>query len=250
VGGATLLDPEHGDVKVVGSAGLRVKHAHGGVTAKSIGGDLEVEAQHSEVDAQDVTGAARISTAFDALRVSEIGGDATLKTEHGHVTARNVKGALQVEARFDGVILENIGGPSVVRVEHGGVEARGLARGLKIEAEGDGVLLADVRGPVEVKVQRGEVSYRPGVAITEPVSIETTHGAIHLDVPADSRFDLDARARHGDLEVSLPGAPEVSHDAPGQSALLASFGGGGNPVRLRAEGGAISVIGAAASASN
>ncbi|HEY5907187.1 MAG TPA: hypothetical protein VIZ31_04045 [Vicinamibacteria bacterium] len=250
VAGATRLDTEHGDVKVVGSAGLRVKHAHGGVTAKSIGGDLEVEAQHSEVDAQEITGAARITTAFAELRVAEVGGDATLQTEHGRVTARNVKGALQVETRYDGVTLENIDGPVVVRVEHGGVEARGLKKGLKIQAEGDGVRVADVRGPVELKVQRGEVDFSPGVAITEPVSIETTHGAIQLDVPAGSRFDLDARARHGELEVSLPGVPEASHDAPGQSALVARFGGGGSPVRLRSEGGSISVIGGAAAASN
>ena len=99
-------------------------------------------------------------------------------------------------------------------------------------------------------VARGEVSLKPGGPIVAPVTIETTHGAIHLDVPEGSRLDLDASARHGDLEVSLPGAPEVTREAPGTTSLRASFGGGGNPVRLRTEGGEISVIGGRTAASN
>ena len=45
-----------------------------------------------------------------------------------------------------------------------------------------GVHLADIQGAVDVRVQRGEVSLKPGAPIVAPVTIETTHGAIHLEV--------------------------------------------------------------------
>jgi hypothetical protein len=250
VAGASELDTQHGDVRVEGGASLRVKHSHGALTVRNVGGDLDVVAEHSEVDAQNVTGAARIATSFDELRVAEVTGDATLKAEHGKITAREVKGALTATTEFEGVELENVGGPVEVRVEHGGVSVHGLAQGLKVVSAGDEVELVDVLGPIEVRVERGEVSLRPGRPITSPVSIETTHGAIRLDVPEGRHIDLDASARHGDLEVSLPGAPEVKEEGRGARSLVASFGGGGNPVRLRSEGGLISVVGGRTSASN
>ncbi len=249
VAGKSRLDVEHGDLRVAGSAGLGVKLAHGSIDVKTVAGDLDVEAEHSEVNARNVTGAARVATSFDSVTVSGVGGDATLRTEHGHVTARDVKGALTVDARFDGVTLERIGGPVQVKVAHGGLEAEGLSSGVKVESEGDEVELRRIRGPVAVKAQRGEVSLVPDGPITDPVSIETTHGAIRLEVPAGSRFDLDASVHHGDLAVDLPGTPEVAR-GEGTSTLRTTVGGGGNRVFLRAEGGDVTVTRRSDSASN
>lgn len=247
--GTAEVDVEHGDVKAEGTAGLRVKQAHGDVDVTTVAGDLEVEATHSEVRAHHVTGTARLSTAFNSLEVGDVGGDATLRAEHGQIEARDVKGALTVDARFDGVELERIGGPVEVRVEHGGVKAEDLGQGVKITSEGDAVHLVRVKGPVEVKAERGEVTLEPAGPLTEPVSIETTHGAIHLTVPADSRFELEASARHGDLEVDLPGAPSVREDAALRT-LSMSLGGGGAKVRLRAQNGEVTVSSHAERASN
>ena len=249
VAGPSRLDVEHGDVKVEGSAGLGVKLAHGNLDVKTVAGDLEIEAEHCEVNASNVTGSARVATSFDSLTVEGVGGEATLRSEHGHVTARDVKGAVTVDASFDGVTLEAIGGPAQVKVVHGGLEASGLASGLKVQSEGDEVQLRRIRGSVEVRAQRGAVSLVPDGPLTEAVSIETTHGAIRLEVPAGSRFELDASARHGDLEVDLPGASEVKRDHA-TSTLKATVGGGGNRVLLRAEGGDVTVTRRSDAASN
>jgi DUF4097 and DUF4098 domain-containing protein YvlB len=250
VSGFARLDTEHGDVKVEGAAGLRIKHAHGRVEARTIGGDLDVEADHSAVEVEDVTGSARVKTAFNRLQVVGVGGDAVLEVAHGRLVARSVTGALEATARFDGVSLEDIGGPVKVRVEHGGIVARGVRRGLEVEAEGDAVRLSEVSGPVQVRASRGEVTFSPEAPIVDEVTITATHGAIRVDVPANSHFDLDAHARHGEVEVNLPGAPRATSDGPGSRSLQASVGGGGKPVRLRAEAGSISVIGTVASVSN
>jgi hypothetical protein len=249
VAGKSTLDVEHGDVRVEGSAGLRVKLAHGTLDVKAVGGDLEVEAEHAEVTALDVTGAANVTTSFDGVTVNGVGGDATLRSEHGHVTARDVKGAVTVDARFDGVTLERIGGPVQVKVAHGGLEATGLSNGLKVESEGDEVELRRIQGPVEVRAQRAEVTLVPDGPITDTVSIETTHGAIRLEVPAGSRFDLDASAHHGELVVDLPGTPEVTH-SQGTNTLRTTVGGGGNRVLLRTESGEVTVTRRSDSASN
>jgi DUF4097 and DUF4098 domain-containing protein YvlB len=242
------LDVQHGDVTVLGSASLRVKLAHGDLEAKTVGGDLDVVAEHSALRAEGVTGAARLATSFEDLTVTGVGGDAILKAEHGHVTARDVKGALEAEARFEGVTLENVSGRAEVRVEHGGVEATNLGQGVKVVSEGDEVRLRGFRGPVEVKAERSEVSLVPDGPLSDPVTVETTHGAIRLEVTPGSRFELEANATHGDLEVDLPGAPEVSD---GTSKVLRwTFGGGGHRVYLRALNGEVTVTRATARASN
>jgi hypothetical protein len=70
------------------------------------------------------------------------------------------------------------------------------------------------------------------------VKASATNGEVRLEVPAGSRFDLDAESRHGELSAEVPGLttspaggePGRGHRATGQLA------GGGVAVHLRADG--------------
>jgi hypothetical protein len=148
--------------------------------------------------------------------------------------ATDVRGAVFARASFDGVRLEKVAGPAVVEVEHGGVVAREVGRGFRAKVSGDSVELDAFAGPVDIDVDRGGASLRPRGPITEPVSVKTSNGGIRLEVPASSRFDLDARVRRGELAVNVPGLT-MTESAP--QTVKGALGGGGAEVRLSAEGG-------------
>jgi len=238
VKGLALVDSEHGDVTVDQAGGLRLKFAYGSANVAGIVGDLDVQGSHGGVKVAGVTGSARVASSFGGLSVAEVGADARLKVEHGEIEATDVKGSLEAAATFDHVRLERIGGPVVVSVEHGGFTGRELAQGVRAKVSGDSVELEGFRGQVELEVERGAADLRPQGAIAEPVSVKTSNGAIHLDVPSTSRFELEARVRRGEIEVNVPGF--TATETTGQ-LLKGALGTGGPAVRLHAEGGDVTI---------
>jgi hypothetical protein len=243
--GRVTLDLQHGKASGVRLGGLHASLAHSTLSVEGISGDLEVKGEHTGVAASDVSGRATVQTSFEAVSLTRVGGEARVRAEHGAVKATAVKGALWAQASFGGVVLEDIGGPAEVTVEHGGLQGRGLQQGARVKASGDDVDLEGFRGPLAVEVSRASVHLVPQGPLVDPVSASTRHGGIHLEVPAGSRFDLEARTQRGEIQVDLPGFT-TTHSAAG--SLTGKLAGGGNTVRLTAEGGELSVTARTAAA--
>ena len=246
VAAAARLDVEHGDVSATRVGGLNLRLAHGSLTVQTLRGDLEVHAEHAGVEATDVSGNARVETSFNAVTLTRVAGDARVKARHGEVQAKEIKGALAVESSFNNVSLEKVGGPVDVTVEHGGLRAEGLEKGARVKASGDEVTLTGFRGPVEVEAARATVRLVPAGPLVEPVTIGTTHGGIFLEVPPGSRFALEARAERGETRVDVP---ELKITRTEGTTVTGTLGGGGNLVKLTADGGDVTVEPRSAAAS-
>ena len=233
VKGRATLEVRHGQVSVKRAGGLKLDHAYGDVSVQEIAGDLEVKAEHAGVEATGVTGDAGVETSYNGVRLAKVGGSARVKTQHGEVKATSIEGALTAEASFQGIEIEDVGGPLSVSVSHGGLEARGFRKGGRIKASGDEVRLDGWAGALEVEAERASVRLVPGGPITERVTVRTTHGGIHLEVPVGSRFDLDAETRRGEVRAEVPGLTVTRSEARRVSGTMA---GGGNAVSLTADG--------------
>jgi hypothetical protein len=70
------------------------------------------------------------------------------------------------------------------------------------------------------------------------VTVTALRGGIQLQVPAGSRFELEASARRGEVQVNVP---ELTISESSSTRLKARLGQGGKNVTLRTEHGDISV---------
>jgi hypothetical protein len=244
--GRVEVSVEHGDATLARVGAAVVDAAFGEVRVEGVRGDLEVRGRHSGAQATHVTGAATVTTSYNDVRVEDVGGAARIKAEHGGIHALRVKGGVVAESSYNDVELDSVGGPAEVTVSHGGVQARGLENGIRVKSSGDEVVLESVRGPVTVESNRGDVRITPAGPVTEAVSVSTQHGSITLEVPAGSRFALEASASRGELDVDVPGLA-MKHVQP--SRVEGVLGAGGNTVKLLAETGNVTVSAAAAAAS-
>jgi hypothetical protein len=161
-----------------------------------------------------------------------------VKTEHGAVEAKDVKGAVTVEATFDDVTLSSVGGHADVKVDHGGLHARSLAKGATVHASGDDVTLEGFRGGARIAASKGNVRLVPDEAINEPISVTAEHGAIDLEVPPGSRFDLQASARPGNVSVNVA---DFTASESGSSKVTGRVGQGGSAVTLEAQHGDVTI---------
>ena len=129
-----------------------------------------------------------------------------MPAEHGDVQATDVTGAVDAEASYDDVTLTRIGGAGEVAVSHGGLQRarpregrararprrRGRARGLpRPRRRGGGA--------------RGACASCPRARSPRRSRSRATHGGIELEVPAGSRFDLEASAAPARVTADVPG---------------------------------------------
>jgi hypothetical protein len=75
------------------------------------------------------------------------------------------------------------------------------------------------------------------------VRLLSQHGPVELAVPAGSRFTLEARAAHRDVEATLRGLVVTEG---GRARFRATMGGGGSAVTLSADPGDVRVRAAGA----
>ena len=110
------------------------------------------------------------------------------------------------------------------------MEARELKGGAHVCSRGD-VSIDGFGGPIDVETESGDILLKPGRPITEPVTASARKGAVRLEVPAGSRFALEAESRHGELVLDVPELESSS----GNGRITGTMGGGGATVLLTAD---------------
>jgi hypothetical protein len=235
VEGHADLDVQHGRLTLRRAAGVVAKLSHVEVVVESVEGDVEIDARNAAATALDVSGGVEVETSFGAIRLERVGGNVRAKADRGAVSAEDVRGSLTAEATHESVRLERVDGPVEVTVRHGGVTARALESGARVRGTDDDVTIDGFGGPVDVEVERGTVHLTPGRPITDAVTASAREGGIRLEVPAGSRFELEAESRRGKLDLDAPGLDVTVSDSGPPSRATGLIGGGGAKVRLAAD---------------
>ena len=238
VAGAATVGLEHGEVTADRVGGLVLTVRHGELKATDIRGDLEVHGEHTGIVATGVAGRALLETTFGDVVAQSVTGELRAKAEKGSVQATDVSGAVFADASFDDVSLARIAGPVEVTVQHGGLKANGLEKGVKARVTGDAVEIGDFRGPVDATVERAGIELAAAASLVDPVTVSVTHGAIRLQLPRESRIDLEATAQGGEVQVDVPGFVLTRAESARASGKL---GGGGPLVKLTADHGDVRV---------
>jgi len=229
VAGQVDVVANHGDVSLARVGAAQVQLHFGDLTVEDCRGNIEFRGDHAGAQLTKIGGDVRARTSFRAIRAEGVAGSAWLRAEHGNVFGKQVRGALKAEASYHDIELTTIGGLCEVKVDHGGLRGEGFEKGARITASGNDVVLDGFSGPIEIDARRGNVRLTPEGALVEPVSVMTTNGGVQLDVPPGSHFDLEAGARRGEVEVSVPGL--VFFDS-GRSRVTGRLGSGGSAVKL------------------
>jgi hypothetical protein len=134
-GGSPVLvsvDGIHTSVKLKNVGGdARVKTSHDAVRATDVVGQLEIDADHSDVEVARV-GALRVRTSHDSVRARDVRGDVWVENDHGSVSVSEFKARCTVRTSFDDVRIEaardQMGDVSLEN-EHGKIDLRLPAAG-------------------------------------------------------------------------------------------------------------------------
>lgn len=192
----------------------------------------------TRVEVQSVSGDVRLTGIKGELRAETASGDITA-SNLGRVTSlKTLSGSLQVmgaDSDTD-LMLSAVSGDVVVEnLKARGVEANSVS--------GEVTLKGCACGRVHMQSVSGDLNYVGNIDKSGRYEIKTHSGGIHLAVPANSGFEVDANSFSGDIRFEPPITSVLSQGRGHGSGQMAHgvVGSGGAYVELSSFSGDITV---------
>ncbi len=242
------------DISLPRKAGA-VLSTRGDVSVIGRDGDLQITSQHGEVSASDVGGKVSLNLDHSSARVSQISSDVSVEGRANDVSIEDVKGGCHLDGEFmESLKLSRIAQPVVFRssrtdlqfeglkgdldLDSGDLQASDLAGPVRLTTRSKDIRLSGVSGDVRLQDENGSVEVR--MAKLGSVQIENRSGDISLYVPDKAGFQVDARARNGEIETDFD-EMKVNSSSDDLSTSAGSVNGGGPKVILNNEHGTIEI---------
>ena len=193
------------DVTVPADTRVRSRTNSGDVKIRDLTSDLDLESGSGDLWLENITG--RIGT----------------RSHSGDVRARAISGSFSAEASSGDIRLEERGKGDVdIRTTSGDVEATGIDGALHVEAGSGNITAAGTP--------------------TRSWEARAGSGNIHLNIPQDAAFQLDAATNSGELSVRQAVTITVQGNLDAaRHAIKGTVGGGGPLVTLHTSSGDIEI---------
>ncbi len=168
------------------------------------GPDLDIEAQFQQPRLSLALGSAPSPWCRMTLNVPRrlLG---HFRTTNGPVSVDTVVGYVRCETINGDITLGAIAGEAMVETTNGNVEARGLHARLSGATANGQILLEDVDGGVKMETTNGSITARNLDGWGEGISLESTNGAIELEL-GRATGELLAENAHGSIRIRVANA--------------------------------------------
>ena len=233
---------------------LNVSNSHGDIQVDNRAGDVTLNTTHGDIQAQDIKGKASLTTHHGSIRASNITGDVNVNGRLDDTSISQVSGSVTLEGDFFGetkltkiakgvhfsssrteMQLAKLDGD--FQMNPGDLRATSLAGPFTLRTRSTDVHLENVSGDVRIENTHAEVEVHPSTPAGN-VEVLNRQGAIHLVLPSNAAFTVDARSNHGDIETDFELAKEESGH---QTTASGNIGKGGPRLQLSTDHGVIEI---------
>jgi DUF4097 and DUF4098 domain-containing protein YvlB len=240
------------DISLPRAASVVVTSRRGDVSVLGRTGDVEISNQHGDVSASDVSGKVALHLEDSSARVSQVGSDVTIEGRANDVSVQDVKGTAHLNGDFmESVKLSRIARGATFKssrtemdfarvdgdidLDSGDLQASSVTGPVRIATRSKDVRLDGLSGDLRLEDQNGAVEVH--VARLGNLQIENRQGDIEVYLPEKAAFQLDARARNGEIQSDFDGLKIDNGDD--QAIGTGSVGSGGAHLVISNEHGTI-----------
>jgi DUF4097 and DUF4098 domain-containing protein YvlB len=217
-------------------------------------GDLQIASQKGEVSASDINGKVSLNLDHSSVRLSEISSDVSVEGHVNDVSVENVKGGCHLDGDFmESVKLSNIAQAVIFRssrtelqfeslkgdldLDSGDLQASDVTGPVRMTTRSKDIRLNGVSGDVRIQDENGSIELR--MSKVGSIQLENRSGDIQLYIPDKAGFQIDARARNGEIDSDFDAINVNSTND--QATATGSVNGGGPHVVLTNEHGSIEI---------
>jgi DUF4097 and DUF4098 domain-containing protein YvlB len=242
------------DVSLPRKATLVASTRYGDVSVTGRDGNLDITSQHGEVNTTDINGKVSLTLDHSAARISQVASDVSIGGRANDVSIQDVKGSVHLDGEFmESVKLAKIGQSVIFKssrtdmdfsrldgdldLDSGDLQASDVIGPLRLTTRSKDIRLTGVSGDVRLQDENGSVQLR--VNKVGSIQVDNRKGDIQIYLPDKAGFQVDARARNGEVETDFDQLKiDNSHD---QAVATGTIGGGGPHLVVNNEHGTIEI---------
>ena len=229
------------DVSLPRKAAIVASARYGDVSITGREGNLDITSQHGDVNATDISGKVSLNLDHSSARISQVASDVSIGGRANDVSIEEVKGAVHLDGEFmESVKLGKISGAVIFKssrtdmdfsrldgnldLDSGDLQASGLIGPLRLTTRSKDIRLTGVSGDVRLQDENGSVELRMNKVGS--VQVDNRKGDIQIYVPDKAGFQVDARARNGEVETDFE---QLKINSSNDQAIASGTIGGGGP---------------------
>lgn len=242
------------DVSIPKNASVVISARRGDTSVMGRVGDVEISNQHGDVAATDITGKVSLNLEHSSARVSQVTGDVSVDGHVNETSIEDVKGAVNLNGEFmEGVKLARIA-KSVrfkssrtdmemskldgdLDLDSGDLRASDMTGPVRLTTRSKDIRLSGVDGDVRLQDENGGVEIE--MKRLGSVQVDNRRGDVQLFLPENVGFQLEARARGGEVNSDFEELKVENRDDAGVANGV--IRGGGAKVVLNNEHGTIEI---------
>jgi DUF4097 and DUF4098 domain-containing protein YvlB len=241
------------DLSIPRKASVAISTRRGDVSVMGRDGDVDVSTQHGDVTTSDINGKVSVNLTHGSARVSQVASDVSVEGRGGDITVGEVKGTLRLNGEFDSLKISKIANTVNFRSERtdmelaklngdldmdsGDMRASDVIGPLRLSTRHKDIRLEGMAGDVRLKDENGSVEVR--MSKLGSMQVENRRGDIQIYVPDKVGFQLEAKARGGEVESDF-GELKINN-ANDQAIATGTVGGGGPHLVINNEHGRIEI---------
>ncbi|HWY55067.1 MAG TPA: DUF4097 family beta strand repeat-containing protein [Terriglobales bacterium] len=227
---------------------------YGDVSVTGREGNLDITSQHGDVNTTDINGKVSLNLDHSSARISQVASDVSIGGRANDVSIEEVKGAVHLDGEFmESVKLAQISQSVIFKssrtdmdfsrldgdlnLDSGDLQASDVVGPLRLTTRSKDIRLTGVSGDVRLQDENGSVELR--MKKIGSMQVDNRKGDIQIYLPDKAGFQVDARARNGEVETDFDQLKiDNSND---QAVATGTVGGGGPHVVVNNEHGTIEI---------
>jgi DUF4097 and DUF4098 domain-containing protein YvlB len=227
---------------------------YGDVSITGREGNLDITSQHGEVNTTDINGKVSLNLDHSSARISQVASDVSIAGRANDVSIEDVKGAVHLDGEFmESVKLAKISQPVIFKssrtdmdfsrldgnldLDSGDLQASDVIGPLRLTTRSKDIRLTGVSGDVRLQDENGSVELRMNKIGS--MQVENRKGDIQIYLPDKAGFQVDARARNGEVQTDFDQLK--INNSNDQATATGTIGGGGPHLVVDNEHGTIEI---------
>jgi Putative adhesin/Domain of unknown function (DUF5668) len=238
-GASVNVDAGDGVVEVAGVAGnISVNNRHANTEVRQAGGNVTIDNNHGDVTVNGASGEVKVSGRGGNVEISNVLGSATADGEFNALRFEHIAKGVRFLSRRSDLAVGQLNGR--LEIETGEMVLSDAAGAVSLVTNNRDISFDRVNGHVHIENRSGTVSLLLSSSPQQPIEISNRSADINLTLPANSAFELDARADKGQIETEFGDSEKVS--TLGSNAVLVdTLGLHGPTILLRTTYGTIHI---------
>ena len=223
---------------IEGEVSIRTSGGH--LSFQEVTGRLNGVTSGGHINGGSVSDESSLTTSGGHINIDGAGQSLEVSTSGGHINIGPVDGDLSAHTSGGHISTGRVEGSLKLNTSGGHVSADGCGGDADVSTSGGDIKLRDMGGFVRASTNGGDLRVELADGNGAGADLSTDRGWIRLTVPAGVGFEVDARADGADVDVDVPSLKIAGSTDRGR--LEGKIGSGGNTLRLRSDGGAITII--------